>query len=271
MDRVGIGWRRELAAGILGNLDRIDVVEVLAADYPRRELNALRSLAATVPVHVHGTDLGLASSEPADERRLSRMARVVAAIEPEAWSEHLAFVRGGGVEIGHLAAPPRSAASIDGAARNLARARAVVGCDPLVENVATLIDPPGSDMDEPAFIAAALEATGCALLLDLHNLYANATSFNWDPRAMLDAIPPARIGAVHIGGGRRLGARVLDDHLHAVPDPVYSLLAEVAARAPGPLTVILERDGRYPPMPDLLAELDRARAALRLGRARRAA
>ena len=32
-DRVGIGWRPELAAGILSNLDRIDVLEVIAADY----------------------------------------------------------------------------------------------------------------------------------------------------------------------------------------------------------------------------------------------
>ena len=32
-DRFGIGWRKELAAGILTNLDRIDVVEVIADDY----------------------------------------------------------------------------------------------------------------------------------------------------------------------------------------------------------------------------------------------
>ena len=31
-DRVGIGWRGELAAGILSNLDRIDVLEVIADD-----------------------------------------------------------------------------------------------------------------------------------------------------------------------------------------------------------------------------------------------
>ena len=28
-DRVGLGWRPELAAGILANLDRIDVIEVI--------------------------------------------------------------------------------------------------------------------------------------------------------------------------------------------------------------------------------------------------
>ena len=35
-DRVGIGWRPELAAGILSNLDGIDIVEVIVDDYSRR-------------------------------------------------------------------------------------------------------------------------------------------------------------------------------------------------------------------------------------------
>lgn len=40
-------------------------------------------------------------------------------------------------------------------------------------------------------------------------------------------------------------------------------------RARQQLTVILERDGTYPPMPVLLAQLNRARTALAAGRRRR--
>jgi len=117
-DRVGLGWRRELAAGIVANLDRVDVVEVIADDYfdaGRRALRALRTLTRQVPVALHGVGLGLASAAPVETRRLERLARVVDAVEPEAWSEHLAFVRGGGVEIGHLAAPPRNTTTVEGA------------------------------------------------------------------------------------------------------------------------------------------------------------
>ena len=60
--------------------------------------------------------------------------------------------------------------------------------------------------------------------------------------------------------------RLLDDHLHDVPEAVYGLLAEVAARVASPLTVVLERDGKYPPFASLLAELERVREALRRGR-----
>lgn len=278
-DRVGLGWRPELAAGILAHVDRIDVVEVIAEDWleaGRRDLRALRTLAAQLPVMLHGVSLGLASAAPVEQRRLEALARLVNAVEPEAWSEHLAFVRAGGREIGHLAAPPRASATLDGLAANVARARAIVGAAPALENVATLIDPPGSDRDEPAWLSDAIAVSGCALLLDLHNLHANALNFGFDAGAALARLPLARVGLVHLAGGAWIaapggGGRLLDDHKHDVPDPVFDLLTALAARAPGPLTVILERDGEYPTIARLLGELDRARLALARGRAEAAA
>jgi uncharacterized protein (UPF0276 family) len=274
-DSVGLGWRPELAAGIFAHADRIDVLEVIADDHfddSRAQLRALRTLGGQVPLVLHGVGLGLASTERADPRRLDRLARVVHAVEPCFWSEHLAFVRGGGLEVGHLAAPPRCSATLEGTAANVDAARRIVGSAPLLENVATLLEPPGSDRDEAAWVAGTLAAAGADLLLDLHNLHANATNFGFDPHAFLDAIPVERVSAIHLAGGRLITAaegppRVLDDHLHAVPEPVFDLLREVARRASHPLTVVLERDGHYPPIGDLLRELDRARQVLREGRA----
>ena len=277
-DRFGLGWRRELAVGILSHLDRIDVVEVMADDLfdaPRRERRSLRTLAAQTSVALHGVSLGVASSAPVETERLDKIARLCAEVEPQFWSEHLAFVRGGGIEIGHLTAPPRTLATVEGAAANLNRARSIVGTAPLVENIATLIDPPGSDRDEVTWISEILATSDCPMLLDLHNLYANGLNFGADPMEALAQLPMDRVAAVHLAGGRWIGGsgarRLLDDHLHDVPEPVYDLLAEVGARAPYPVTVILERDGRYPPIEILLDQLERARRSLAAGRARRAA
>jgi uncharacterized protein (UPF0276 family) len=273
-DRFGIGWRPRLAAGILSNLDRLDLVEVIADDYfraDRQQRRALQTLAAQTPITLHGVSLGMASAVPVEAPRLDDMARLVEEVAPAFWSEHLAFVRGGGIEIGHLAAPPRCEATIDGALANLARAKQIVGIAPQVENVATIIDPPGSDRDEAAWISAILRNSESKLLLDLHNLHANATNFKFDAREFLARIPVERIASVHLAGGKWIGRhgaqRLLDDHLHDVPDPVYELLAEVAARAPQPLTVILERDGNFPSIETLLVQLDRAREAVARGRA----
>jgi uncharacterized protein (UPF0276 family) len=269
-DRVGLSWRPELAAGILTNLDRIDVVEVIADDYfaqGKEKVRSLRTLSAQVPVMLHGVSQGLASTAAASTERLDRLARVVGIVEPECWSEHLAFVRGGGYEIGHLAAPPRNGNTVEGTCRNLELARRIVGSTPMVENIATLIDPPGSQMKEATWLARIIRESGCGMLLDLHNLHANSVNFSYDPAAFLDEIPCDRVSTVHIAGGRRMAAgRLLDDHLHEVPDEVYELLSALAARTSSPLTVILERDGEYPRMECLIAELDRARQALHAGR-----
>lgn len=279
-DRFGIGWRPELAAGILSNLDRIDIVEVIADDYfaaPKAKRRALGTLARQIPVALHGVTLGLASAVAVDKRRLERTARLIEEVQPEFWSEHLAFVRGGGVEIGHLAAPPRTAATIEGAAHNLATARSIVGEMPLVENIATLINPPGSKLSEATWTENILDAANGYLLLDLHNLYANAVNFSFDPHTFIDSIPAERIGAIHLAGGRWITAkssnqrRLLDDHLHDVPEPVYDLLRYVGEKTSQPLTVILERDGDYPPMVALLSQLARAQQALQRGRERREA
>jgi uncharacterized protein (UPF0276 family) len=276
-DRFGIGWRPELAAGILANLGRIDIVEVIADDYfdaPRAKRRALGTLARQIPMALHGVTLGLASAVAVDKRRLERTARLIEEVQPEFWSEHLAFVRGGGLEIGHLAAPPRTQATINGTAQNLAAARRIVGSAPLVENIATLIDPPGSKLSEGYWTANILSLADCPLLLDLHNLYANAVNFDFDPCAYIDSIPSERITAIHLAGGRWITAnssserRLLDDHLHDVPDSVYELLKYVGQKTFHPLTVILERDGRYPPIDTLLNQLDLARDALRHGRSK---
>jgi uncharacterized protein (UPF0276 family) len=277
-DRFGLGWRPELAAGILSNLDRIDVVEVIADDYfdaPKSKRRALKTLAIQVPVALHGVSLGLASSVSVEATRLEQPARLVEEIQPEFWSEHLAFVRGGGIEIGHLAAPPRTAATIDGAARNLAAVRKIVGVLPLVENIATLIDPPGSTLSEADWTRDIPAAANCALLFDLHNLYANSVNFGFDPYDFIDRMPQEKIHAIHLAGGRWIKAkttderRLLDDHLHDVPAAMYDLLEYIGTKTSHPLTVILERDGRYPSIEVLLNQLDRARDALRRGRTKR--
>jgi uncharacterized protein (UPF0276 family) len=271
-DRFGLGWRPELALDLHRHGDRVEVLEFLAEEWfdaPRDRLATLAAWCRERPAHLHGTTLGLASAAPIAPPRLAAWRRLLDAAQPERWSEHLAFVRGGGVELGHLAAPPRSAATIAGALDNLARIRAAVGSLPLVENVATLITPPGSDRDEPAWLSAIVEGSGAGLLLDLHNLHANAANQGWDALAALARLPVAQVAAVHLAGGRRWRGRVLDDHLHPVPDAVFTLLEELAARVPGPLDVIIERDGSFPPFAELLAELDHARASVAAGRARR--
>jgi uncharacterized protein (UPF0276 family) len=268
--RVGIGWRPELAAGIFAHLDRIDVLEVVADNYfkaSRRELDALRGLAEQLPVQLHGVGLGLASSFRVEDARIDKMARLIERVRPVGWSEHLAFVRADGIEIGHLAMPPRTERTVEQTVRNVKRARAITGMTPALENIATLFEPPMSTLSETEWTRRILHASGAPMLLDLHNAYANAVNGGRDPAADVAEFPLEVVRSIHLSGGHWIShangtRRLLDDHVHSPPDIVFDLLHAFAGRATTACDVILERDGNYPAFGIMLAELDRAREAL---------
>ena len=254
MDRFGITWHPSIAASVLAHRDRLDLIEVIPEGRfleSRRARRALRRLARAIPVSIHGVSLGLSSVTRVDAGRLDAFARLVGEVEPESWSEHLAFVRAGGIELGHLAAPSRTALTAEATAEQLELAVRYVGSYPCVENVATPVDPPGSDCSEVTWLQEVLDASPANLLLDLHNLYTNGMNLGFDSKAALMAIPAARIRAIHIAGGVDVqvsggSVRRVDDHLHDVPDAVYDLLELVGEHVPTPIDVVLERDGVFP-------------------------
>src|SRR5262245_55549498 len=96
---LGIGWRPELALAI----DRhpgLGFVELMAEDFDgTRELPApIRRLQDRgLPLIPHGVALSLGSAERPDSRRLDAMARLAERVDAPLVSEHLAFVRGGGI------------------------------------------------------------------------------------------------------------------------------------------------------------------------------
>src|SRR5262245_22383485 len=121
-DRFGLTWHPRLAGAILTNGHRLDIVEVIPEGRfleSRRARRALRTLSREIPVAIHGVSLGLASAEGVDRSRLDAFARLMDEVVPEHWSDHLAFVRAGGIELGHLAAPTRSALTVEATAANL--------------------------------------------------------------------------------------------------------------------------------------------------------
>lgn len=274
-DRVGLGWRPELAPHILSNLESIDALEIIADNYfsaSKKSIQSLQFLARQIPISLHGVGMGLASSHPLEIRRAEKMASLVDKIQPEFWSEHLAFVRAGGFEIGHLAAPPRNQQTVDGTIHNITMAANIIGSLPHMENIATLIQPPGSSFTEPEWITQIIKKSNTPFLLDLHNLYANAKNFDHDPITLLQQLPFECVSTIHLSGGcwinevDGIGQRLLDDHVHDVPTELFELLEWVAQNSTQNLTVIIERDGNFPIFSEMLAQMDLARAALRKGR-----
>ncbi|NJP32459.1 DUF692 domain-containing protein [Micromonospora thermarum] len=259
---VGIGWRPEIA-GFVAELPGLRFVEVIAESVPATGplpdgLAALRERGVTVVPH--GVRLSLGGAEAIDPARVAHLAAVADLTGAPLVSEHIAFVRAGGLEAGHLLPLPRSREAVAAVCANVTRAQAELPVPIALEPIAALFDWPDDELDEAAFLTEILERTGALLLLDVANVYANARNRGGDPLALLDRLPLERIAYAHVAGGAEQGGFYHDTHTDPVPRPVLDLVGELCARRRPP-ALLLERDGHYPPADVLRTELDALAAA----------
>jgi hypothetical protein len=266
----GIGWRPELALLIDRRRD-LGFVELTAEDCPAHgplptPIELLRRRG--VQIVPHGVSLSLGGTEPLDGGRLDALANLAERVSAPLVSEHIAFVRGGGLETGHLLPLPRTREALELVVANTREAKAALPVPLALENIASVFEWPSPEMDEATFLTEVLERANVLLLLDLENVYANARNHGYDPLEFLARIPLKRIAYIHVAGGSERDGLYHDTHMHDVPPPVLGLLEEVCARVAVP-GVMLERDDQYPPDARLNAELDAIAATMARGAARR--
>jgi uncharacterized protein (UPF0276 family) len=257
---VGIGWRPEIA-GFVNDLPGLRFVEVVAEsvrDVVPAPLVELRERGvAVVP---HGTRLSLGGAEPVDQTRVAHLAQCARLFEAPLVSEHIAFVRAGGLEAGHLLPPPRTREAVAALARNVHTLQSQLDVPVALEPIAALFDWPDDELTEADFVTEILDRTGALLLLDIANVYANARNRGTDPVALLDRLPLERVAYVHVAGGSEHDGLYHDTHTDPVPVAVLDLVAELCSRH-RPAALLLERDGHYPPAGALRAELEAIAAA----------
>ncbi|TDC35349.1 DUF692 domain-containing protein [Micromonospora sp. KC213] len=257
---VGIGWRPEIA-GFVAELPGLRFVEVVAeAVHDRAPVGLAELRERGVAVVPHGVRLSLGGAEPVEPARVAHLARVADLVGAPLVSEHIAFVRAGGLEAGHLLPVPRSREAVAAVVANVRRTQAELPVPLALEPVAALFDWPDDELDEADFLTEILDATGAMLLLDLANLHANARNRGGDPAAVLDRLPLDRVAYVHVAGGAEQGGYYHDTHTDPVPPEVLDLVEALCARHRPP-ALLLERDGHYPPAHELCAELDALAAA----------
>jgi uncharacterized protein (UPF0276 family) len=257
----GLGFREPYRADVLLGGDGVDFLEVIADHYldaPPEKLRELDLLAERYTLIPHGLDLSLGSAEGLDPGYRDPLLDLIRRLGPPWWSEHIAFTRAGGVEIGHLAPLPFSREALDVLATNIAEVQERTEIPLILENITYPFALPGSDLVEADFLAELVERTGCGLLLDVANLHINAVNHRFDPYAFLERLPLESVVQLHFVGGHQEGELLVDSHSAPAPPEVWALLDHILARAPVK-GVILERDENLPPFPTLLEEIQRVR------------
>jgi len=269
----GLSYQHELHDEIVDCRAGIDFLEIptdLFVDQLPEWSDRLTEMMENFTTVAHGiyTSLGDAAGPHLDY--LEHVAPFITTLNPVWFSDHLDMGNDPGdakAMHAHGMPVPFTRAQVEVFRQNMSVAQKRIGLPLLVENLfyKFVIPMPGS-LPEPVFIHEILEGTEHGLLLDVENLYVNSLNFNFDAYDWLEQAPLERAVEIHVAGGERAiggewAGKWLDSHSQPVPDEVWKLAEYVVKRAPVK-AILLERGQRFPPMADLLAELEIARGLL---------
>jgi len=229
---------------------------------------ALTELAARFPISCHGLSLSLGGTDPLDRTLLLETRRFLDRFRVPLYSEHLSYCAVDG-HLYDLLPLPFTDEAVSHVAARIAQVQDTLGRRIAVENISYYASMP-APLSEIEFINAVLAEADCDLLLDVNNVFVNACNHGYDALAFIAAIPATRVASFHIAGhtDQQDGFKI-DTHGAPVKRLTWDLL-EFAYRHIGARPTLLERDFNFPPLAELLAEVEhirRAQAALPATRA----
>ena len=261
----GLGLRVDHYEAILADRPPVDWFEVLTENYlvpGGKPLNYLMRIRERYPVAMHGVSLSIGSTAPLNREYLSQVKALAARLEPEWVSDHLCWTGVAGRNTHDLLPLPYTREAVDHVAARVRTVQDILERRILLENVSSYVSFRDAPLTEWEFLAEIAERADCLILLDVNNIYVSAVNHEFDPLDYLNAIPPARVQQIHLAGHEDHGDYLVDTHDHPVRDEVWELYAS-AVRRLGPVSTMIERDDHIPPLAELCAELEQARATAR--------
>jgi uncharacterized protein (UPF0276 family) len=261
---VGLSYRWDLNPHLARGNPGVDWLEITPEHFlPLTEdaLQRLKLLAKRYPLVGHSLELSPGSDGVDAPGYREGLHRVLEATRGVWHGDHLCFTRVGELPLRALTPVPFTEQALETCVRNIRAIQAELKVPFVVENIAYLFDTPLDTMDELDFLSRVVTQADCGMLLDLHNLYANAVNHGYDPYRFLDRLPLDHVVQIHIAGGETVEGLRLDSHSQCSPGQVFELLDYVAPRCPV-RGVNFEMDSGFPPFPRLVEELAQARRIL---------
>jgi uncharacterized protein (UPF0276 family) len=258
----GIGLRGPHFREILERAPALDFVEVHSENYfSEVAAGSLERVRRDYPVSLHGVGLSLGSADPLDPGHLEKLAALVERIDPVLVSEHLSWSSIDGRHANELLPMPFTREAAAHIASRISQAQERLRRQLLVENVSAYSGFRESEMPEWEFVCDVARRSGCALLLDVNNIWVNACNFRFDAASYIAGIDPALVAQYHLGGHERRGAILVDTHGARVEPAVWSLFRDAVSRI-GERPALVEWDTDLPALDVLLDEAQAAREAL---------
>lgn len=258
---IGIGLRTRHFGELLERRARVDWFEAISENFMMdggRPLHVLERVRRDYPVVLHGVSLSIGTTDPLDRTYLAKLRALAARFEPTWVSDHLCWTGVRGHNLHDLLPLPWTEEVLEHVAERVGRVQDALGRRLVLENVSSYLSFSDSTLSEWEFLAALAERADCGILLDVNNVHVSATNLGFDPVAYLEALPPERLGQIHLAGFTDMGTYLFDTHSAPVSDEVWRLYAR-AVRRFGAVPTLVEWDADIPPFERLHAEAEKAR------------
>jgi len=240
----------------------IDWFEILSENYMDaggKPLAMLDMVRRDYPVVMHGVSMSVGTIEGPSPAYLRALKTLIDRVQPLWVSDHLCWTGTMGRNMHDLFPLPYTEEALAVVVRNVRRVQDFLQRPILLENVSSYLSFEDDATAEADFVAAVAEQSDSLILLDVNNVYVSSVNHGFDARAYLRALPAGRVQQIHLAGHCVQEGVIIDTHDHPVADPVWALYQD-ALRRYGPVSTMIERDDAIPPLAELAAELQRARA-----------
>lgn len=210
------------------------------------------------PFLCHGLSLSIGSPAPIDVEFVRSIKLFLDTFNIQYFSEHLSYCSDDKGHLYDLMPIPFTSEAVSYVSARIKQVQDILERPIAIENV-SFYAAPGKQMDEIDFVNSVLHEADCGLLLDVNNIYVNSINFRYDPYEFLEQLDVDRTVYIHVAG-HYVEAEDLrvDTHGSAVIDPVWDLLAKAYQRL-GPVPTLVERDFNFPPLGELLGEVEHVR------------
>ncbi|MEZ5550587.1 MAG: DUF692 domain-containing protein [Pseudomonadales bacterium] len=258
----GLGLRRgllpQLTSVAEGAIDFLELAPENWIGVGGRFGRQFQKLADRFPLVCHGLSLSIGGPAPLDRVFLKEVKQFLSDFHVRCYTEHLSYCSDDKGHLYDLMPIPFTEEAVRYVADRIRDVQDILERRIGIEHVSYYVAP-GAQMREVDFINAVLREADCDLLLDVNNIHVNAINFGYDPYEFLDRIDGDRTVYTHIAGHYVEAPDLrIDTHGSRVIEPVWALLEAAYAKF-GVSPTLLERDFNFPPLDDLLAEVDRIR------------
>ncbi len=261
----GLGLRTEHYNQLLAGPCAVDWFEILSENYMvpgGKPLAMLDRIRQDYPMAMHGVSMSIGSPDGPSDDYLRDLKKLIDRVDPLWISDHLCWTGVHGRNLHDLLPLPYTEETVHHVARNIRRVQDVLGRPLLLENVSSYLRFNGDTLKEWEFVAAVADESDSLILLDINNIYVSSVNHDFDALTYLRAMPLQRVRQLHLAGHMNTGDHIIDTHDRPVAEPVWALYSAALQRF-GDVAAMIERDDQIPPLAELVAELDYARAVAR--------